>query len=114
VTIGGTTIPAGAIVLLMFAAGNRDEQQFPNSAQLDLERPNAQRHLAFGHGIHSCIGRTLATAELTIAVTRLLERLDNIRLRPGAGPMRYKPHFNMRALESLDIVFDTRSLAPNP
>ena len=106
VTIGGTTIPAGAIVLLMFAAGN--------SARLDLERPNAQRHLAFGHGIHSCIGRTLATAELTIAVTRLLERLDNIRLRPGAGPMRYKPHFNMRALESLDIVFDTRSLAPNP
>jgi len=114
VTIGGTTIPAGAIVLLMFAAGNRDERQFPNSAQLDLERPNAQRHLAFGHGIHSCIGRTLATAELTIAVTRLLERLDNIRLRPGAGPMRYKPHFIMRALESLDIVFDARSLAPNP
>jgi cytochrome P450 len=114
VTIGDTTIPAGAIVLLMFAAGNRDERQFPHSAQLDLERPNAQRHLAFGHGIHSCIGRTLATAELTIAVTRLLERLDNIRLRPGAGPMRYKPHFNMRALESLDIVFDTRSLAPNP
>ncbi|NDE01591.1 MAG: cytochrome P450 [Gammaproteobacteria bacterium] len=109
VTISGTTIPAGAIVLLMFAAGNRDERQFPNPAALDLERPNAQRHLAFGHGIHSCIGRTLATAELTIAFTRLLEKLDNIRLRSGTVRPRYKPHFNMRALESLPIEFTART-----
>lgn len=104
-TIAGTTIPAGAIVLLMFAAGNRDAHQFPNPEALDLARPNANRHLAFGHGIHSCIGRTLATAELTFAITRLLERLGDIRLDPQHPPLRYKPHFNMRALESLHIVF---------
>jgi len=114
VTLGGTTIPAGAIVLLMFAAGNRDERQFPHSATLDLDRPNAQRHLAFGHGIHSCIGRTLATAELTIAVTRLLERLDDIRLRRGIERPRYKPHFNMRALESLPIEFTVRTTPGHP
>lgn len=109
VTIAGTTIPAGAIVLLMFAAGNRDERQFPHPERLDLARPNAQRHLAFGHGIHSCIGRTLATAELNFAITRLLERLDDIRADPERPALRYKPHFNMRALEALDIVFTPRT-----
>ena len=93
----------------MFAAGNRDERQFPNSATLDLDRSNAQRHLAFGHGSHSCIGRTLATAELTIAFTRLLEKLEDIRLRSGTARPRYKPHFNMRALESLPIEFTART-----
>ncbi|MBU3673007.1 MAG: cytochrome P450 [Sinobacteraceae bacterium] len=114
VTLSGTTIPEGAIVLLMFAAGNRDERQFQNSSTLDLNRPNAARHLAFGHGIHSCIGRTLATAELTIAFTRLLERLDDIRLRQDTDRPRYKPHFNMRALESLPIEFVARSTTGHP
>lgn len=108
VTISGTTIPSGAIVLLMFAAGNRDEGFFADPDQLDLERGNANRHLAFGHGVHGCIGRNLAIAELTIAITRLLERLDDIRLREGSAGPRYKPHFNMRALESLQIEFAPR------
>lgn len=111
VVMAGVTIPAGAIVLLMFAAGNRDNGQFADPGRFELERPNANRHLAFGHGPHSCIGRTLATAELTIAFTRLLGRLDNIRLREDLPRPRYKPHFNMRALESLHIAFTTRPAA---
>jgi cytochrome P450 len=106
VTLGDATIPQGAIVLLMYGAGNRDPKAFPQPAQINLERPNRNRHLAFGHGIHSCIGRSLATAELIIAFSRLLERLTNVRLSPD-HPHPARPfHVNMRSLDSLHICFD--------
>lgn len=104
-SLGGVTIPQGAKVLLLFGAGNRDPRMFPNPSHVDLERPNGNRHLAFGYGIHSCIGRTLAVAELTLAFTRLLERLDEIRLAPDVPPPTIIPHFNMRGLNGLSIVF---------
>lgn len=106
VELGGTTIPAGAKVLLMYGAGNRDPRAFPNPGAIDLERPNGNRHLAFGYGIHSCIGRTLATAELTIAIRRLLESFANIRLAADAPPPEQAPHFNMRGLASLVLEFE--------
>jgi cytochrome P450 len=106
VALGGATIPAGAIVLLMFGAGNRDAATFPNPERLDIDRGNANRHLAFGYGLHSCIGRALASAELTIATTRLLERLGPIRFAADAPQPRQVFHFNMRALDSLVIEFD--------
>jgi cytochrome P450 len=104
--LGGVTIPAGAIVMVMFGAGNRDPAMFPEPARLDLARPNANRHMAFGYGIHSCIGRTLATAELDIAIRRLLERLGPIRLARDRPRPTHLFHFNMRALSSLHIEFD--------
>jgi predicted amidohydrolase len=106
IVLGGVTIPAGAIALVMYGAGNRDAQVFPEPARIDLARANRNRHLAFGHGVHTCIGRSLAMAELTIAFTRLLERLGNIRLSPDHPPPVRKFHFNMRALDGLQIVFD--------
>jgi cytochrome P450 len=106
VQLGGVTIPAGAIVMMMFGAGNRDPQMFPEPARLDLERANSNRHMAFGYGIHSCIGRTLATAELNIATRRLLERLGPIRLASDQPPPTHMFHFNMRALGALHIEFD--------
>jgi cytochrome P450 len=106
VELGGLRIPAGAIVMVMFGAANRDPAMFPESARLDLGRANANRHMAFGYGIHGCIGRTLATAELGIATRRLLERLGPIRLSAAHPRPRHAFHFNMRALESLHIEFD--------
>jgi cytochrome P450 len=106
VELGGTSIPAGAIVMMMFGAANRDPATFPEPARLDLERANANRHMAFGYGIHSCIGRTLATAELNIATRRLLERLGPIRLAAGRPRPTHMFHFNMRALVGLEIEFD--------
>ncbi len=104
--LGGVRIPAGAIVMMMYGAGNRDPNMFPEPAQLDLERANANRHMAFGYGIHSCIGRTLATAELTIATRRLLERLGPIRLAHDQPRPAHLFHFNMRALAGLHIEFE--------
>ena len=107
--LGGVRIPTGATVMMMYAAGNRDPNMFPKPAQLDLDRSNSNRHMAFGHGIHSCIGRTLATAELNIATRRLLERLGPIRLAGNRRRPVHMFHFNMRALESLHIEFDLAS-----
>jgi cytochrome P450 len=108
IMLGGVTIPAGAIVLVMYGAGNRDAEVFADPERIDLARANRNRHLAFGHGIRTCIGRSLATAELTIAFSRLLERLHNIRLSSHHPAPGRKFHFNMRALESLHIEFDTK------
>lgn len=113
--INGVTIPAGATVMLMYGAGNRDESIFPDPAKIDLARENSNRHLAFGYGIHHCIGRQLATAELNIATRCLLERLASIRFstRPDEAPIRTF-HFNMRALASLHIEFEViHSTAPD-
>jgi len=103
--LGGVRIPEGARVVLMYGAANRDPAAFPEPDRLDLERANAHRHMSFGHGIHSCIGRVLATAELNIAFRRLLERLGSIRLAGDAPAPCHRPHFSLRGLDSLVLEF---------
>jgi cytochrome P450 len=71
VTIEGVTIPAGARVVLLFDAANRDPEQFSDPAEFRPERGNAHRHLSFGHGIHHCLGAHLARMELRAVLTEL-------------------------------------------
>lgn len=78
--IGGVPIPKGAIVLLFWGAGNRDPRMFDHPDEMDLDRPNLRNHLAFGHGIHFCIGGPLARLEARIAFTALFAALSEIRL----------------------------------
>ncbi|CAM5609685.1 Cytochrome P450 OS=Streptomyces alboniger OX=132473 GN=CP975_14260 PE=3 SV=1 [Streptomyces alboniger] len=66
-TLGGTVIPAGVPVLIAPGAANRDDNRFPAPDQLDLDR-DAGGHLAFGHGIHRCLGAPLARAEGELAL----------------------------------------------
>jgi cytochrome P450 len=78
VTLGDQTIHAGQMIMAQIGAANRDEAQFPNADTFDIRRtPN--RHIAFGHGIHFCLGAPLARLEAKIALTLLLERLQDIR-----------------------------------
>jgi cytochrome P450 len=79
VEIGGATIPAGSQVLIALASANRDEQHFDASEQLDIERSNV-RHIAFGHGIHFCLGAPLARMEGAAAFTTLFARFPDLRL----------------------------------
>jgi cytochrome P450 len=76
-TLNGREIPAGKLVLAMLGSANRDGRQFPNPDQFDIQRtPNA--HVAFGHGIHSCIGAALSRMEARVALNDLLPRMAKI------------------------------------
>lgn len=87
VTLAGEHIPAGARLVAWIGAANHDERQFPDPEEFDAERhPN--RHLAFGQGIHFCLGAPLARLEARIALTALLDRLPDLSLHPGAALAR--------------------------
>jgi cytochrome P450 len=84
VQIGEVTIPAGAQVIICLAAANRDPDRYPDAGVLDVDRA-AARHLAFGHGIHHCLGAPLARTEGQLALETLLRRFPRLRL---AVPVR--------------------------
>ncbi|MFJ4188922.1 cytochrome P450 [Kitasatospora sp. NPDC089509] len=79
VEVAGTTIRAGEGVICMVSTANRDENEFPGGDALDLTR-DARRHLAFGFGVHQCLGQPLARLELQIALDTVLRRLPELRL----------------------------------
>jgi cytochrome P450 len=78
IEIGGTTIPAGAQVIINLASANRDATQYVHPDALDIDRADS-RHLAFGHGIHFCLGAPLARMEAQLALGSLLRRFPEIR-----------------------------------
>ncbi len=105
VSLGGSTLPVGARVMVHYGSANRDDAQFEDPYAFAPERPGLARHLAFGKGIHFCIGAPLARLELRIALPRLLERLPNLRLATGAEP-QYERIFFARGLERLELAWD--------
>lgn len=109
VELGGTHIPAHSVVVVRWGAGNRDPKRFANAAEIDLKRPNLRQHLAFGTGIHFCVGNQLARAELRISFERLLERLGNFRLADGAASVERASHYFIHGLKRLDIAFERRA-----
>jgi cytochrome P450 len=101
--IGGRTIRAGELVSLSIQSANRDDAVFPDPGELHADRaPNP--HLAFGHGIHFCLGAPLARLEGEIVFRQLLERFPRMAFRdPDAGP-KWWPGFAVRGLSQLPIV----------
>ena len=81
-SLGGVEIPAGATVLLLWASGNRDEQEFEHPDEVDLNRRVPRRHVAFGRGIHHCVGAPLARIEARNVLSVLLDRTSSISLDP--------------------------------
>ncbi|WP_067699643.1 cytochrome P450 [Nocardia jejuensis] len=85
-TLGETRLPAGSHVLLLWGAANRDPAKFDAPDTLDLDRRSGANNLAFGRGVHFCVGSALAKLEATAALTILLERTDRIELVDEAPP----------------------------
>jgi cytochrome P450 len=83
--LAGTRLPAGCDLILMFAAANRDESRFPDPDRFDIHR-HPEGHLAFGHGIHFCLGASLARLEARVAFEALFERCREIRLADDEIP----------------------------
>jgi cytochrome P450 len=107
VDLGGVTIPAGSLVTLVFGSGNRDEDVFECPAELRPGRANVKRHLAFGLGAHYCLGAPLARLEGRIALERLFDRLDDIRLATPEAKRRNIDSVMFRAPETLELAFTT-------
>jgi cytochrome P450 len=105
--LGGTTIPKGAMVMLRYAAANRDEAVFEDAETFKIDRPNAREHLGFGMGIHYCPGAALAREETRIGLETLFDQLPNLRLAPG-NDFAHQPSMLLRGLKRLDLEFDPR------
>ena len=102
--LGGHTLEPGQSVLAWIGSANRDEQAFADAERFDLRR-NPTRHLAFGHGIHFCLGAPLARLEARIALTALLRRLPGLRRVPDS---RLEPQdsFIVYGVKNLPVRFD--------
>ncbi len=81
--IAGVKVPAGAQLLLLLGAANRDDAAFENAEQLDITRHNADQHLSFGSGIHRCLGAALAQLEARVTLEILSRRLPDMQLAAG-------------------------------
>jgi cytochrome P450 len=95
------TVQAGQVTILILGAANRDPAEFPDPDVLDIRRSH-NRHLAFGHGHHFCLGAVLARMEGHTAFSSLLRRFPDLRL--ADDPPRYRGNFNLRGLESLVVA----------
>ncbi|HEX9684120.1 MAG TPA: cytochrome P450 [Acidimicrobiales bacterium] len=102
--LGGVEIPAGSSLWVLYASANRDDGEFAEPDVLDLGRANAKAHLAFGQGVHYCLGASLARAEGRIGIEILLDRLDDITLADDAT-IEYEPSYVLHGVRALPITF---------
>ncbi len=98
--VGGVRVPAGDQIVTMLGAANRDPSVFDDPDRLDIRRPNANRHIAFGGGIHHCLGAALARVEGSIAITSLLQRVPHIE---PAGDAPIRNTFTLRGRSALPV-----------
>ena len=104
VAVGGLVIPRGEMVLVIITAANRDPDRFPSPDVLDITRPD-NKHLAFGHGVHYCLGAPLARLEGEIALGTLLRRMPGLRLGVAPEALTWRPSFGIRGLARLPVCF---------
>ncbi|GAA2146146.1 cytochrome P450 [Kitasatospora kazusensis] len=100
--LGGTPIRAGDGLLCMLSTANRDESVFADGSELDLDR-DARRHLAFGFGVHQCLGQPLARAELQIALHTLFTRLPQLRLAVDEEQLSYRTTMVVHGVDALPV-----------
>ena len=100
--IGGVVVPRGYTALTLLAAANRDPSVFESPSSFDVARPNANRALSFGHGIHHCLGAALARMEAQSAIGALVRRFPSLALADDNPP--HRDTFTLRGLTSLPVT----------
>lgn len=102
VPVGSRVIPAGEAVLVALGSGDRDPDRYPDPDTFDIRR-DAQGHLAFGHGMHFCMGAPLARMEGRIAIRALLDRCPGLVRDPDGGEPDWLPGMLIRGVRSLPV-----------
>jgi cytochrome P450 len=93
IEIGGETIKAGEGIVALVSSANRDASQFENPDVLDITR-DARVHVAFGFGVHQCLGQTLARLELRITLDSILRRIPSLELAQSIDDLQFKGYIN--------------------
>jgi len=109
VQLGGRTLPKDAHLLVLYASGNDDEAQFACPRAFDMNRSNIGKHVAFGVGVHRCVGASLARMEIKVAAREILRRLADIKLAVPAEEVKYLPTVATHSIESLPLTFTRRT-----
>lgn len=108
VELHGVHIPENSICFARFASANQDDHQFQDALRFDITRDNLKSHVAFGKGVHHCLGAALARREMNIGFKVLFERVENFRLHSNNESPEFMPNALLHGLEKLDIAFDIR------
>ena len=101
--IQGTPVPAGSMVMIKYSSANRDGAVYPDPDTFDVERDNAKTQIAFGYGVHMCIGASLARKEMNVAFRCLLERINRFELLCDEDELIYAPNVLLRGVTSLPL-----------
>ena len=101
--LGGIPIPAGSHLVVWYAGGNRDPEVFPEPDDVDLDRDNIRKHIAFGRGRHHCVGAPLGRAEGVVAFEVLLERLPSWTIADDLGGEDFEHSYLLRGHRHLWI-----------
>src|SRR5215210_4751077 len=99
--IAGVEVPEGARLMLLLASANRDEEVFEDPDAFDIRRENANKHVAFSHGIHFCLGAPLARLEARVAFELLTQRLPDLRLSPSDQHIEFDSNMSFRGPKEL-------------
>ena len=105
-TIGGTAVPKGANVLLVMGSANRDATKFEDADTFDIGRENAREHLAFGFGIHYCLGNMLAKLQAKVALEETARMAPNLRLVDAAA-IEFGENLSFRAPIAVPVGWDS-------
>lgn len=103
--LGGVTLPKGAMVMMRYAAANRDPERYEEPDRFIADRANARTHLAFGRGIHMCVGNMLSRKEMTVAFEELLPRISGITLTDETAIV-YPPNMMLRGPSAVPVRFE--------
>jgi cytochrome P450 len=108
VELGGVKLPAHAHLLVLYASGNDDETQFACPRDFDVNRTNLGKHVAFGVGVHRCVGASLSRMEIKVAAREISRRIADVRLAIPAEQIAYLPTVATRQIERLPITIKRR------
>ena len=115
IRLGAVTVQAGEAVVVSLLHGNRDATTWQQPEQLCPAGAQDAVHLTFGHGVHRCLGATLARLQLRIVLDRLLRRFPGLCIDPGPGPVVWKEGLSIRGLARLRVAWSpVPSASPAP